>query len=116
MDLKALTNWFKQRGVRTVGLTLVVSLGILIAYTAGRDTNAKPVGVFTHIDTSGMSGKMAGVYTQLHEPDSGTGIKKDYPDVSLVYTDIGREGSPLSAVHPFYYFYSAEAGKTFGIA
>lgn len=62
-----------------------------------------------------MSGKIVEAYTQLHEPDSGLQIKQEYPDVSLVYTDLGRDSSQSSAKHPFFYFYSAEAGKTFGI-
>ncbi len=98
-----------------VGFVLIALLGVLGFMKAGRDAQGTPVAVLKRITTTGMSGKIADVYTQLHEPDSGLRIKKEYPDASLVYTDLGRDKPFSSEKHPFFYFYSPEAGKTFGI-
>tara|TARA_Y100000034_G_scaffold136712_1_gene215101 strand:+ start:211 stop:855 length:645 start_codon:yes stop_codon:yes gene_type:complete len=54
-------------------------------------------------------------YSNVHGVGSAQQIREDFPDIELVYTDLGVEDGFPENILPFEYFYSAEADKTFSL-
>lgn len=53
-------------------------------------------------------------YDTIHTPGSAQYIRKNFPDIELIYTDLGEPYYPPEIL-PFRYYYSREADKTFNI-
>ncbi len=59
--------------------------------------------------------RLKDAYTSLHTPGSGEKLRKDFPDLELVYTDSAQNVGFPDYILPFRYYYSKEADKTFNI-
>lgn len=52
---------------------------------------------------------------RLHTQGSGPHIRRDFPDIELVYTDSAESTWFPNQILPFRYYYSPEADRTFNI-
>ncbi|MBI2148024.1 hypothetical protein HYU19_06175 [Candidatus Woesearchaeota archaeon] len=67
-------------------------------------------------EASNVEERIKAAYGMLHQPGSGAQIRRDFPNIQLVYTDEAKDDPRIPPfIIPFRYYYSAEADTTFNI-
>ncbi len=59
--------------------------------------------------------RLKDAYAKLHTPGSGEKLRRDFPDLELLYTDTAYNVGFPDYILPFRYYYSKEVDKTFNI-
>ncbi len=96
----------------TTQITIVVFVLLAAAIVASSPHSLQ---TFAVADKS-LGARLALAHANLHTPDSEGQIRRDFPDIQLVYVDNPKD-NPFypKEILPFKYYYSKEADRTFNI-